>query len=92
MIEAGSLFLVQSAGTQPNYLAEEMIFKVYVKDQTGAGVKLGWYWRPETITMLAMKNMDTVVAMDLHGYTYTGSRILNLIVQSKKNDYTQVQD
>tara|TARA_B100000287_G_scaffold315933_1_gene299504 strand:- start:4453 stop:4734 length:282 start_codon:yes stop_codon:yes gene_type:complete len=92
VIEAGSLYLVQHEGQHPTYQTEDLIFKVYVKDQTGAGVKLVWFWRPETITMLAMKNLDTVVAIDLHGYTYTGQRVLNLIIQSKKNDYSIVQD
>ena len=92
MIEAGSLYLVNDVGNHRNFSASDLIFKVFCRDATGAGVRLHWYWRPETITMLAMKNMDEVVATDLHGYTYTGQRVLNLIIQSKENDYSRVND
>jgi hypothetical protein len=89
MIEAGVLFMVDAQGGSA-YSQEDMLLKVYCQDERGNGVQLRWYWRPEAVVMMAMANPETVVAVDVHKRPYTGTQIINIIVASRNNDYTQV--
>jgi len=89
MIEAGVLFLVDEQ-EDSNFTSEKMLLKVYCQDMQGNGVQVKWYWRPETVVMMAMKNPEIIVAIDTKSRTYTGNQVLNIIIASRHNDYTQV--
>ena len=89
MIEAGVLFMVDAQGGS-GYSQEEMLVKVYCRDERGNGVQLRWYCQPEAVVMMAMANPEIVVAVDVYKRQYTGTHIINIIVASRNNDYTQV--
>lgn len=89
MIEAGVLFLVDEQGGS-TFTSENMLLKVYCNDVQGNGVQVKWYWRPETVVMMAMKHPEIIVAIDTNSRTYTGKQVINIIIASRHNDYTQV--
>jgi succinylglutamate desuccinylase len=90
MLEAGSLYVANDEEYLTRYSQEDLLLKVFCQDTTGAGVRIQWFWRPETVVMMAMKNPTLILAIDLHGNRFTGEQMMNIIVQSRNNDYTQV--
>jgi len=89
MIEAGWIYVVgeTNLGTPQS---EDLLFKVFCQDTTGVGVVLQWLWRPETVVMMAMRNPNEIVGVDTFGNTYTGDKLLHIIIQSRNNDYSKV--